>query len=91
MNAAHFVALFGLGCAASSLIAWLAAIHPSLYSVGFSIFLVGAFLWFVGFMLDDLFAPYLGLDTRSYHALFFAVAIASVVGVVVVVFAPSLP
>lgn len=89
MNAAHFIPLFGLGCAASSLVAWLAATHPALYGVGLSFFLVGAFLWFVGFMLDDLFSPYLGLDTRTYHALFFAIAIASVVGVAIVLFAPT--
>lgn len=91
MSAAHYLPLFGLGCAASSLIAWLAASHPALYSVGLSFFLIGALLWFIGFMLDDLFAPYLGLDTRSYHALFLALALASVVGVVVVVFAPTVP
>lgn len=89
MNAAHFIALFGLGCAASSLIAWLAAIHPGFYSAGFSIFIIGSVLWFIGFLLDDLFSPYLGLDTRSYHALFFAIAIASVVGIAVVLLSPT--
>lgn len=89
MNAAHYLPLFGLGCAASSLIAWLAAIHPALYSAGLAFFMIGAFLWFVGFMLDDLFSPYLGVDTRTYHALFFAIAIAAIVGVGVVMLAPT--
>jgi len=89
MQPAHFLALFGLGCAGSSLIAWLSAVHPALYGTGLSFFIIGAVLWFICFLLDDLFSPYLGLDTRSYHALMIAIAVAAVIGVGMVCLAPS--
>lgn len=89
MQPAHFLALFGLGCAGSSLIAWLSAAHPALYGVGLSFFIVGCVLWFACFMLDDLFSPYLALDTRSYHALMIAIALSAVIGVGMVCLAPS--
>lgn len=89
MTSAHFLALFGLGCAGSSLIAWLSAVHPGLYNFGLSFFIIGALLWFCVFMLDDLFSPYLGLDTRSYHAFMIAIALATIIGVGMVCLAPS--
>lgn len=81
MSPAHLIALFGLGCALNSLIAWLSSAHPALYPVGLSIYLIGFLLWLACFVLDDLFSPYLGLDVRSYHALMIAIAISAVLGV----------
>lgn len=81
MTPAHLIALFGFGCAAHSLIAWLSAAHPSLYAVGISIYLVGFLLWLACFALDDLFSPYLGLDVRTYHAVLIALAISAILGV----------
>lgn len=81
MTSAHFLALFGLGCAVNSLIAWLSSAHPGLYNVGVSIYLIGFLLWAACFALDDLFSPYLGFDTRTYHALCIAIALSAVLGV----------
>lgn len=90
MTPAHLIALFGLGCAVNSLIAWLSAAHPGLYNVGISIYSIGFLLWAVAFALDDLFAPYLGLDTRSYHALCISLAISAVLGVGMVCLADTI-
>jgi len=90
MNPAHLIALFGFGCAANSLLAWLAASHPALYSVGVSVYLIGFLLWAITFALDDLFSPFLGLDTRTYHAVMIAIALAAVLGVSLVCLAPDM-
>lgn len=89
MNSAHLIALFGFGCAANSLLAWLSAAHPALYSVGISIYVIGFLLWAIGFALDDLFSPYLGLDTKTYHAVMIAFAVSAVLGVSLVCLAPA--
>ena len=89
MTKAHLIALFGFGCAVNSMLAWLSSAHPALYNVGVSIYIIGFLLWAIGLGLDDLFAPYLGLDTRTYHAILIAFAVAAVLGVMLVCLAPA--
>lgn len=84
MKSAHLIPLFGLGCAVNSLAAWLSSAHPALYNVGLSLYIIGFLLWAICFALDDLFAPYLGLDTKTYHAVCIAIAASSVLGVALV-------
>lgn len=89
MTSAHLIALFGFGCAVNSLLAWLSSAHPALYNVGVSIYIIGFLLWAIAFALDDLFSPYLGLDTRTYHAVMIAFAVSAVIGVGLVCLAPA--
>ena len=90
MTPAHLIALFGFGCAAHSLLAWLSAAHPALYSVGVSVYIIGFLLWAIAFFMDDLFSPFLGLDTRTYHAVMIAFAASAVLGVSLVCLAPGM-
>lgn len=69
MSKAHLIALFGVGCAANSLISWLAAIHPDggLFAKGFYgtlLLLLG-----IGLMLDDTIYPALNLSQYGYYGL----------------------
>jgi hypothetical protein len=69
MTTAHLIALLGAGCAASSLIAWLAAINPLGAAVGKAIY-CGVFLCLIlGLLLDDVMAPVLKMAQENYYGL----------------------
>lgn len=66
-KAAFLASLFFAGCAANSLISWLAAIHPAGYSVGRFVYIVMFIFCLVGIAFDDGIQPNTGLTPPAYY------------------------
>ncbi|NJL21308.1 MAG: hypothetical protein HC895_11555 [Leptolyngbyaceae cyanobacterium SM1_3_5] len=80
MTTAHLIALLGAGCAASSLIAWLAAINPLGAAVGKAIY-CGLFLCLIlGLLLDDVMHVVFKLTVEQYYGLLAFVFLAILMG-----------
>lgn len=90
MNAAHFLALFGLACAANSLLAWLAAVNPLGHDVGKAIYILGCLLLFAAWMMDDFIAPILGLSKLNYYGFIASIVLSMILGTGLIWLAPQL-
>lgn len=66
-KAAFLASLFFAGCAANSLISWLAAMHPNGTQVGKFIYIVLFILCLVGIVFDDGVQPATGLTPPAYY------------------------
>jgi hypothetical protein len=80
MNKAHLISLFGIGCAANSLLSWLADIHPNAASVAKGIYVIAVILILSGLFLDDLVYPILKISQLAYYGLLAASLLTILVG-----------
>lgn len=80
INKAHFLALFGWGCAANSLLAWLAAIHPNAYALGKAVYGIMGVLLLAGVAFDDAVYPAIGIDQARYYGLLVTVFLTMLFG-----------
>lgn len=69
MNKAHYIALFGYGCAANSLLSFLAAIHPNAYRLGTAVYGILILILAAGVILDDAIYPALKIPQVTYYGL----------------------
>lgn len=90
MNAAHFIALFGLSCAANSLLAWLAAVNPAGHDIGKAIYVLLCITLFAALMMDDFVAPILGLDQLNYYGFIASIVLSMLLGSGLIWLAPQL-
>lgn len=80
MSKAHLIALFGVGCAANSLISWLAALHPNAGDFAKGFYGVLLLMIGVGLMLDDTIYPSLNLSQYSYYGLLGVTFLSALIG-----------
>jgi hypothetical protein len=80
MSKAHLLALFGLGCAANSLICWLAAINPQMASLTKAIYFGLFVLLIAGIALDDVIYPALKLSDRNYYGILAMLFVTATIG-----------
>jgi len=80
MTPAHLIALFGVGCAANSLITWLAAIHPHAHTVGRTIYVLAGILLLAGLVLDDLVYPHFRMTQGAYYLMLAAIFMSIAIG-----------
>lgn len=79
-KAAFLASLFFAGCAANSLISWLAAMHPSGVSAGRFFYIVLIILCLAGIMLDDGIQPYTGLKPAAYYTVIAMIVLSALFG-----------
>ncbi|MBE9182884.1 hypothetical protein IQ268_30575 [Oculatella sp. LEGE 06141] len=80
MTKAHLIALFGLGCAANTLISWLAAIHPSGHAIGKAIYFSLVIALLFGLVFDDAIYSALKMEQTSYYGLLGTIVLTVVLG-----------
>lgn len=80
MTKAHYIALFGWGCAANSLLSWLAALHPNAYTLGKAVYGLLAILLLAGVCFDDAVYPVLDMSQTTYYGLLGVIFLTMVLG-----------
>lgn len=82
-RAIHLGSCFLVGCIASSFLAWLGALHPSLFRVMWVIYIVLAALLVVALLTDDAARQFLKISELDYYALLIAIASSIFLGAII--------
>lgn len=81
----HLIGLFLVGCIASSLISWLATLHPLAYKSATFVYVLAVLTWGICWILDDAVVKLLRTDLITYRAFLLGLAATILIGLGVTV------